>query len=357
MKPLRFCVIGCGQVFSKYWVPALRKEEVALSAVISLESKEIFSSSHPNLSDIYFQTNSVKETIKKLCEIEDYDVIALLVPADIRLNYLKEIIDTPKLDGKKIFIEKPFAKTLEVLDEYKKIISDHYKRLHFASKYAIGRADILLEQLINYDEYPLFINAVMIEGTKYFENINTKNEDNPFVKDGPELDIGFHLLNIVAAYFTKKHGNLEEILINKDTVTDFHNIRPHFIPNFGFMAEVSFVLKDGNSIPMYLQVGKADCTNDRHLDFEYKERVISQEYTTLSAMDPVFITSEDNKNLVNVHDKDYLYYSKELHPDIFCKQSKEEQQLMLDITRICLEIKKLRMSRGIHNTFSHIKDL
>ena len=241
-----------------------------------------------------------------------------------------------------MFIEKPYTKNLSQIEEFKNLIKKYPGRLHFSGKYSYGRADNLIKILSTSDELPLFINAVMIEGSKYFNKVMDNQKNSLYFKDGPELDLGFHILNISATYLNSKEDKIRDILINRDTVMDLNCIRPYFLPNLGFVAEVVFTLNSGKAVPLYLQVGKADCVSNRHIDFDFKDKRIVQYFTTLDSSDPVYEVREDTRELVANHEPGYLYYSKELGPEVFCKQTPYEQEISIEINKVCMQIKDIR---------------
>ncbi|OGC69323.1 hypothetical protein A2415_03030 [candidate division WWE3 bacterium RIFOXYC1_FULL_39_7] len=333
-------VIGCGQVFDKYWVPAHEKAQLVISGIISKNDTQ---QKHLNSGFPYHPTDSTKNTIEILMNTSDsYGAIALLVPADVRLELLTAILSQPKLQTKKVFIEKPYTKDLSQIKEFKNLIKKYPGRLHFSGKYSYGRADNLIQILSKTDDLPLFINAVMIEGSKYFNKVMDNQNTDLYFKDGPELDLGFHILNISAMYLNSKEDKIRTILINKNTVMDLNCIRPYFLPNLGFVAEVVFTLNSRRTVPLYLQVGKADCISNRHIDFDFKDKRIVQYFTTLDASDPVYEVREDTRELLAKHKPGYLYYSKELSPEAFCKQTTYEQEIDMEINRICMQIKDIR---------------
>jgi hypothetical protein len=343
MAPIRFMAIASGQVFTKYWLPAYKRGVIEIVGTITLEDPEI-SQLDPAFESIpVYLTNSEQHTLNLLIEHSDkFEAIALLVPADIRLTILKKILSEPRLNLKKIYLEKPFTRSLLELEEYFELIKENSSRLHFAGKYAYGRADLLIQKLLDYSDFPIFINATMIEGTKYFSKITGNIEENLYVKDGPELDIGFHMLNIVSLYIQSKKVKIVDIKVNENSVKDLSAIRPYFLKKFGFAAEVTFLLDNQIQIPVFLSVGKADCVSERHIDFDFQDKRVVQHYTVTNAKDPVFVIEEDTATFIGEHPIDYLYYSRELSPSLFCKQSKQEQINSIDINRVCLEIKHRR---------------
>jgi predicted dehydrogenase len=347
MKAVNYWVIGCGKVFAKYWLPLVINKEINLAGVTSLRSPAEFNHHYLRLGINYHQTKDVETTLQILIKQRSkYGVIALLLPADVKLELIKQILIEPKLRDKLVFVEKPYTRNILELNEYNQIIKMSHSRLHLSSKYRTGRAQILHQCLLKQKMFPTQINGYLIEGSKYFNLLNINKKHNLYFKDGPELDLGFHLLDIVMAYMRQKSDTDFSVKIKSNSVNDLYGVREGFLPKLGFKAELIFKLTDGQVVPMSLAAGKVIGQMERHLDFDFGDNNISQTYTTTNADDPVYMISENGKELLDQHPPHYGYYAREFQRDILGKQTWQEQRDLLEVNRVCIQLKELRLKQS-----------
>lgn len=340
-SPLKFIVIGSGQVVDKYWLRSVKDGSIQITDIVSLEAESHFRGRNPDFQGTYNQSASVAETLSKVIDLAKKRTspnVALATPTDIRLELVTGILSCS--DQARLFIEKPYADNQTSLDAYRELLARYSPRMHFSGKYANGRANILYSHLPK-GVVPEKITGRLIEGTEYFNIVMKKlaaEGKHQYLIDGPELDIGFHLLDIIGVG-SDRFGGTKAIQVNK--VWDLNSTRPEFEVDYGFGAELEVQTSQGK-ILVDLQAGKADASNERFIMFDYGDFTVWQEYTVGNSKDPVCIQRGGSNRLVAQHPDGYNYYAHDLHPQVFCHQSSSQQQLSLSNTGICLDIKRTR---------------
>lgn len=341
LNPLSFVVVGAGEVFLKYWIPADHANIVNISRIIDLRPQEEVLKT-PEYESRYQQTTGLKETLDLIRETSCLNV-AVVIPPGERLDLVESILN--ELPTKRVFIEKPFANNGASLTRYKELAVSHHDRMHFAGKYAQGRAKTMLELLPNIA--PSRIKASLVEGTRYFQKMSAalrKNGSHPFLEVGPELDLGFHLLDIAGAVLLKAGYSLSEAEVCYETVADLSASNASFTPGYGFSATISVAFKDGVVIPFEIMAGKAPGPHDRQFEIIYPNGVsYRQVYSTPGHEDPVY---NHLGVIVAQHPKDYQYYAQELSPTSFGKQTLTQMLIALRANEICLELKKARQANS-----------
>lgn len=340
-NPLHFTLIGAGQVMKKYWIPGHNAELIKIDHIISRKSSMEFEEHFPELSIPYSKANDTTEVVAILERLQPHN-IALLVPARNRVSLIDKIFASEKLKHVTLFIEKPYGANISELQYLKELLPQYSSQLHFSGKYARGRADILYPH-IPQQKLPLKIEASLIEGSGYFRYVKDRVDKfgiHPYLEDGPELDLGFHLLDIVTG-ICERLGDLESIQII--TVKDLSEVLPDFEKDYGVYAELECVFENGKTIPVVIQAGKRDGADNRSIVLFYDEQTIIQEYTTGTADDPVFIARSGEKEEVARHDPGYNYYMRELQKDMFAKATIQHKNISLLITNVCLDIKQRRV--------------
>jgi hypothetical protein len=129
-----------------------------------------------------------------------------------------------------------------------------------------------------------------------------------------------------------------EIVSTEDLSADSSD----FEVGYGFEAELLLKIGD-NKISVVVRAGKANVDNTRGIKFFYKQgEVISQEFTSGVADDPVYHTVHGETSLVAKHEDGYNYYSKELFSSEFCSQTPVEQEQRLFVNELCIKLKDMR---------------
>jgi len=345
-EPLSFIIIGAGQVVSKYWIRASREGLVRIVKIVGLESEDVAKGNFGNGKWNYEQTRGTEQTIEiisKLVKNKNVDV-ALVIPPRDRLEIIKALSD----EGlrMRVFVEKPYADNLVDLDEYKKLITeDELVKFHFAGKYANGRANILYGQLPK-DKLPLLMEMSLIEGSEYYQYVIDriwKEGTHPYLEIGPELDLGFHLLDIGSTW-ARTRGRSNWKLIEARELSD---VNKSFGKGFGVSAKLELEV-EGYKIEVLVKAGKGDVENERFVKFRYDDgRVYIQNYSVGSASDPVFVESAGLRKELARHKDDYNYYASELRRDVFANQLIEECLGRLEVNEICLRMKEMRLARDL----------
>lgn len=341
-SPLDFIVIGSGQVVDKYWLRSEADGSVKIPAIISLEPEQSFRTRNPNFEGRYHQSTSVGDTLLRVEALVSGGIspnIAIATPANVRLALVSGVLSSS--NEARVFVEKPYAGNQADLDAFGDLISRYPMRMHLSGKYANGRANILYTHLPD-GVAPRNIVGRLIEGTQYFNIVKERvaNEGtHPYLVDGPELDLGFHLADILAVA-SGKFGGIEALRIAR--VYDLSLERAEFEAQYGFGAVLEIKNSGHEPILVDLQAGKADAPNERFMEFDYGDSTVGQEYTVGDSIDPVYVLRDGIKRVVAKHPPGYNYYSRELHPSVFSQQSPNQQALSLFITRVCLDIKRHR---------------
>jgi hypothetical protein len=255
-----------------------------------------------------------------------------------------------ELTRKLFFSLRPYARTLAEIDAFEELVKDHGEQLHFSGKYAEGRADIFYDQLPP-GVVPKKIVANLLEGTEYFQVVKERVKatgSHPYLDDGPELDLGFHLLDIITTA-SDKFGGVDKVIVN--WVTDPAESNPaHFEPGYCFRASLTLTTLQGEAVEILLAAGKYNGPNERNITFEYEGYEFTQQYTVGQATDPVSKTShnEDGTDTTEVlaeHLPGYNYYATELQPSVFGQQSSKKQQLSLLCMRLAIKLKTERLEK------------
>lgn len=348
LQPTRldFVLIGSGQVVDKYWLRSQAEGKVNIAAIVSLEDESSFRKRNPNFGGEYHFASSPNETFSHLSALAQRMGnlnIANVASADVRLSLTEQMVSDQRFDAARFFIEKPYATTREELSSFEQLIATDGSRLHFSGKYANGRANILYPHLPE-GRTPRKITARIIEGTSYFRIVKEGVEQrgkHQYLIDGPELDLGFHLLDIALTAAFKRFGGVAGIRVIE--ARDLSQRRFDFERGYGSSAILEVETETGKKIVLDIQSGKADAPNDRSIDFDYGDMVIGQEYTPGDSIDPVYVVIDGEKRELNRHPSGYNYYAEELQPDVFCRQSPEQQALSLLGTRVCMDIRDRRL--------------
>lgn len=345
--PLNFIVIGSGQVVDKYWFRSKAMGQIGISSIVSLENEVAFRGRYPEYDGQYRQSSSAGETLELVSRLSreiPNPNIAVVTSADVRLELVRGILE--HANGSRVFIEKPYGTTHEEIDQMRQLLLRYSNRIHLSGKYATGRADILFPHLPE-GKTPERISARIIEGTDYFNIVKEKVRSqgwHQYLIDGPELDIGFHMLDITGVA-SNKFGGIKDSKIA--TAFDLSQARPDFVPGYGIGATVLITNSEGKVIRMDIQAGKADAPNERFIDFDYGDFRIVQEYTVGEALDPVYSVSNGNKQTLAQHPSGYNYYATELSPQSFCNQTLSQQLQSLHMTDLCLDLRDQRLSSQI----------
>lgn len=354
-EPLEFIIVGSGQVVDKYWMPANLDKLVSVIGIVSLENENNFRTRNNKYDGDFASRNTHKEIVDYIEQmISKYPSahIALAVPADIRLTLLIEILSRDSVPATSlIFLEKPYARTADEIATYRELVKNHSNRLHFSGKYANGRADILIKHLPD-NQVPDRITARLIEGGDYFNVVKLRLMEvgtHPYMIDGPELDLGFHLTDIITvAADTFGQFDSFDIISVKDASEEIDR----FEPGFGFTAELVLHTKSGKCINFSLVAGKRDGQNERFVEFDYENERYRQLYTVGHASDPVqihlkngIIKNEDYKT-IEEHPERYNYYARELHKNVFGSQTQEDQFRSLYITEVMIQIRAIRLAQS-----------
>ncbi|MCC7289784.1 hypothetical protein IT417_00835 [bacterium] len=335
-------------MFKKYWFKALAANQVKVDRVISLEEPEQFESSFPSLRHAYLKSNDIEHTFSSIPLEGDFDAIALLIPSHLKCQLVKKVLDTRAFDNKKVFIEKPYYIDEADLQVYKNLIESYGNRLYFSSKYAFSRADIFISSLVKEEGLPHKFIIRMFEGHKYYGSVMEQLKifkRHLYLQEGPELDLGFHMINIVLKFISALPDvELKSCAI--ESCSDLSTKFKFFNQGFGFGAKLTIHLDKNRAIPVELEVGKASCDDERYIIADYGTHQVKQLYTTSNASDPVERIKNGKSQVIATHAPDYLYYSNELLPQNFGKQSKNEQFLQLHTNKICLDLKETRLRTG-----------
>ncbi len=265
----------------------------------------------------------------------------------IQLEYPNPILLDYELSKSKLFLEKPYSTKDEELNEYLLLIESYSSRLHFSGKYANGRADIFYKNLPPI--LPIEIDASLIEGTDYYNIVAEKFEKegkHSFLEDGPELDLGFHLIDIVTNALISIDPIKDMEILNSEELS---NSDIHFKPGYGFKAELLITTVKGKKIILRLQAGKADTSNNRYVEFYYGAYKIRQEYTVGYTDDPVYMIDKNGQALLDKHHEGYNYYANELKKGNFCSQSQLSQIASINSTKIVCQLKGVRQKKIFDN--------
>lgn len=341
---LDFTLIGSGEVVGKYWLRSEAEGLVRIPNIVSLEPEKSFRQRNPTYKGGYYQTRSLEETVSRVISLtqgQNQPNIGLATPAEVRLVLATEILSNS--NQARLLIEKPYASTKEGLDEFGNLIQKYFDRLHLTGRYGNSRADILYPHLPE-RRVPSEITGRLIEGTQYFEIVKRKfntEGNHQYLTDGPELDLGFHLMDIIGVG-SQRFGGIKTIQINY--VCELSQVRRDFEKHYGFGAKLVVTNSSGDSIIVDLQAGKADAPNERFIEFNYGDLIIGQEYTTGDSIDPVYILRNSSRQTVSQHPSGYNDYAQELQPSVFCHQSRTQQLLSLANTALCLDIKERRQA-------------
>ena len=342
--PLDFIVIGSGQVVDKYWLPSQVDGSVKITGIVSMEPEKSFRKRFPGFTGKYYHSMSADNTLVILAslakKIRNLNV-ANVATSDVRLFFTQKILGDNIFDTTRLFIEKPYAINLQDIKSFADLLKHYSSRLHFSGKYANGRSDILNSVLPSRN--PVKITGRLIEGTEYFDVIKDKIDKGyyQYLLDGPELDLGFHLLDVICSVFQRSNG-LKKIQLKE--VCDLSRQTNGFEPNYGFGAILKACLYDGSEICIDLQAGKGNVPNQRFIESDYGDVTFHQEYTVRDSQDPVFRIESGAKLAIIQHGEGYNYYAKELHPKFFCKQTYRQQLDSLFMNKICLDIKTKRLT-------------
>lgn len=356
-RPLSFILVGSGQVVDKYWMPAQNDGLVKIAAIVSLEEKAAFVRRYPDFTGDFCtlsqdeNNEQLIQTIAKLSHDHPDAQIALVIPAGDRLAVTQALLEHHLLNPTTtLFLEKPYARTSEEIAAFSALLDQFGDQLHFSGKYATGRADILYPQLPQ-GRVPRSIEATLLEGEQYYRVVTdriARTGSHPYLDDGPELDLGFHLLDIITTA-AQRFGGIKYILI--DSATDLSQVREDFEPSFGFTAALTLITNSDEEVPVTLSAGKYTGDNDRRISFVYDDKTIQQQYTVGSAIDPVTEIChvgerEISKKQLAQHAAGYRYYASELSQNQFCHQDHLQQQLSLLCGELAIQIKQQRMAQS-----------
>ncbi len=345
-EPLSFILVGAGQVVGKYWTRANREGLVRIVRILGLEPKDEVLEELGNGNWDYERTSGVAQTVDVICKwVKSENIeIALVIPPRDRLGIIEALVE--KKLSMRIFVEKPYADNSQDLEKYKKfVMDDGLIKFHLAGKYANGRADILYEQLPQ-GKLPISIEMSLIEGSEYYQYVIDriwKQGSHPYLEVGPELDLGFHLLDIGSTW-ARTRGSVAWKLIE---ASDLSHVDKSFGKGFGVSAKLELII-NGQIIEVALRAGKGDVENERFVKFRYDDgRVYIQNYSVGSASDPVFVESAGLRKELARHKDDYNYYASELRRDVFANQLIEECLGRLEVNEICLRMKEMRLARDL----------
>lgn len=344
---LDFIVIGSGRVVDKYWLPSQVDGSVKITGIVSIEPEKSFRKRAPEFIGKYYHSMSADNTLTILASLAKKTRnlnVANVATSDVRLFFTQKILVDNIFDTTRLFLEKPYATNFRDIESFADLSKHYYSRLHFSRKYANGRSDILNSVLPV--RSPVKITGRLIEGTEYFDVIKDKVDKGyyQYLLDGPELDLGFHLLDVICSVFQRSSG-LKKIQVKE--VYDLSRQTDSFEPNYGFGAILKACLCDGSEICIDLQAGKGNVQNQRFIEFDYGDVAFRQEYTVRDSQDPVFRIESGVKSAITQHGKRYNYYAKELHPNFFCKQTHCQQLNSLFMNKICLDIKTRRLAHSL----------
>jgi hypothetical protein len=344
-------LIGSGQVVDKYWFRALGRGLVNITGIVSLEDESAFRERHPDFKGRYHQTKTLEETVEFLAGVIPLDkesIIANVATANVRLPLTKLFLQDERFDHTKLFLDKPYGVSIDEIRTLRDLIEQYPDRIHLSGKYAAGRGNILYKHL-PLNIIPKSIDAKLIEGTPYFRIVNDrvqKEGSHPYLVDGPEWDIGFHIMSIIAEA-ADRFGGFSHFKLVHTADTSTH--RPGFDPGYGFTAGIFLVTREGVKIPVETQVGKSKTASERFVKFNYSHRnfnyTICQYYPTGKAIDPVFVVSDNKIKEFEEHTREHDYYAAELQPELFGHQSHEKQMRLISIAEFCFKLKEARQSQ------------
>lgn len=361
--PFSFIVVGSGQVVEKYWCPAMVAGLIDIKSIITLAPADTVYDHNPRFQgDVVSisEKSEVEDAIFRSLQLYPEAHIALVIPATDRLALTRALLNRhQELRDSILFLEKPFARTCEEIAEYEELIRNFSANLHFSGKYTNGRADILYPHLPEH-RVPQHITANLLEGSTYFNPVQSAVEltgRHTYLDDGPELDLGFHLLDIITTAATR-FGGVKDVVT--ESAADLASQDEAFLPGYAFTAQLRLFTNEDAQVEIQLKAGKYDGEDNRTLTFEYPDRVVTQLYTNGTANDPVFSFA---KNLslkqvapVDQHPPGYHYYSAELQPGRFGRQTAEQQRHSLLCNALAIELKQARLSHSCYATPHALSD-
>lgn len=344
MSPTRFTLVGAGQVVHKYWLPSELQSHISIDHVVSLESPEIISRRMPGHLTRYQPTTGLDQTINIIKSFGPKQNIALLIPDD-KLRLADSLLNLGSPYSFSIFWEKPYFSDISDYPAILHLINKYPHRIHLSGQYSFSRADILYPQL-PIGRIPVRVVANLLEGSPYFDSVSSYQpglSSHHFVHDGPELDLGFHLLDVVATFCRLRVSPVRKIHITPSSVSDLSLIHTDWQPGHGFTAGLIIELEDGRSFPMELTAGKFSGVTHRRLEFIYPEFSISQDFTSPDSSDPVFQSAPGiPRRQLDSHPAGYNYYSREISPSVFLHQTHQNQLTKILLHTVCLDIRNAR---------------
>jgi hypothetical protein len=344
MSALHFTIVGAGDIVSKYWFRSESLGQISIDHIISLERSEDFKSSHPEYADKYHPTSGNEETLEIIKSLGPSQNIALLIPEG-KLGLAKALLDLSPKYFFTIFWEKPFISDISHLGEIQELLRTYSDRIHLSGKYGSARSDILYPHLPE-AEIPEKVEAALIEGTTYFQTIAGKIQSGNsahFVQLGPELDLGFHILDIVSTACKTRISPVKNFRFTENDISDLSKTKSNFLPNMGFTAHITVELENARTFPLNISAGKAEGPTERKIHFTYPEFSIFQEFTTPTGEDPVLKTGSGQTIELERHSPDYDYYSGELSPQKFARQTLTDQLNHVFLNQICLQLRAARL--------------
>jgi hypothetical protein len=343
MSALHFTLVGAGEVVSKYWLHSESLGKIVIDHIISLERKEDFNANFPNHSGRYHVTTGNEETVEIIKNLGPSQNIALLIPEE-KLGLAKALLDLSPKYFFTIFWEKPYITDPSHITGIQELLRAYSDRIHLSGKYGSGRSDILYTHLPE-GEIPEKVEATLIEGTSYFKKVVSKIQPGNtahFVQLGPELDFGFHILDIVSTACKTRFSPVRNFRFTENDVSDLSRTNNNFLPKMGFSAQITVELENGRTFPLSLTAGKAEGPTDRKIHFVYPEFSVFQEFTTPTGEDPVLKTGSGQTIELERHSPDYDYYSSELSPLKFAHQLLPDQLNRVFLNQICLQLRSSR---------------
>lgn len=344
MSALHFTLVGAGDVVSKYWFRSENIGRISIDHIISLERSEDFKSKYPEHASKYHSTSDNEETLEIIKTLGPSQNVALLIPED-KLGLAKALLDLSPKYFFTIFWEKPFISDMSHVSEIQGLLRTYSDRIHLSGKYGSGRSDILYPHLPE-NQAPVKIEAALIEGTTYFQSVAKKIQSGNtahFVQLGPELDLGFHLLDIVSTACSTRISPIKNLRFTENDVIDLSKTRDNFLPNMGFSAHITVELENGQTFPLDISAGKAEGPTERKITFIYPDFSVFQEFTTPTGEDPVLKTGSGQTIELERHSPDYDYYSGELTPQKFARQTLTDQLNRVFLNQICLQLRSTRL--------------
>lgn len=289
---------------------------------------------------------SDEETLAILREIEGSEGlsnVALLTPADDRIPFIEKFLKEQAFSDSVLFIEKPFGRIHEEIEAMRHLDREYPGRLHFSEKYT-HRADDFVNKASGAVFVPDKIEAKMIEGGHYYDVVKNRR-NHPYRKDGPELDLGIHILGIISA-IAEKLGGFEgfEVVSASDPATDASQPKDQYDKGFVCTANLTLKVKNGKSIPVSLAVGKAKGRTERYINLNYQGAIeLKQQFSEQGAHDPVSLSLLGNLARMSLRSdaENFQYYLQELEGELG-QHTPSEQSRILDVNDTCITIKELR---------------